>query len=67
MGILELLTIVFIVLKLIGVIDWSWLLVLLPTIISVTFYILWFIGSVIFFTKAAKKQKRMFKNDSFFK
>lgn len=32
-GLLNLLTIVFVVLKLVGVIAWSWCLVLLPTII----------------------------------
>jgi len=37
MGILEVLTIVFVVLKLLGVIAWSWWLVLLPLIISVSF------------------------------
>ena len=39
MGFCELLTIVFIVLKLVGVISWSWRLVLLPEIIAVLFYV----------------------------
>ena len=39
MGFTELLTIVFVVLKLIGVIGWSWWLVLLPEIIGVVFYL----------------------------
>lgn len=39
MGFTELLTIVFVVLKLIGTIDWSWWLVLLPEIIAIVFYI----------------------------
>jgi hypothetical protein len=34
MGGLEVLTIVFIVMKLIGVINWSWWLVLLPSLIE---------------------------------
>lgn len=38
MGFTELLTIVFIVLKLVGVITWSWPVVLLPEIISGIFY-----------------------------
>lgn len=38
MGVTEILTIVFIVLKLIGVINWSWWLVLLPGIIGLVFY-----------------------------
>lgn len=40
MGFAEVLTIVFIVLKLLGKIDWSWFLVLLPEIAAVVFYIL---------------------------
>ena len=43
MGILEVLTVVFIVLKLLGVIAWSWWLVLLPLIVSVGLYITIFI------------------------
>jgi hypothetical protein len=39
MGFCELLTIVFIVLKLVGVISWSWWLILLPEIIAVLFYV----------------------------
>lgn len=39
MGFCEVLTIVFVVCKLIGVIDWSWWLVLLPEIIAVTCYL----------------------------
>lgn len=43
MGFTEVLTIVFIVLKLIGVINWNWFLVLLPEIIAVVLYLLWII------------------------
>lgn len=39
MGFTEILTIVFIVLKLTGVIAWSWWLVLLPELIAVAGYI----------------------------
>lgn len=35
MGMLNILTIVFIALKLMGYIDWSWWLVLMPTIVNV--------------------------------
>ena len=41
MGFLELLTIILIVLKLIGVISWSWFFVLLPAIIAVVIYVAW--------------------------
>lgn len=40
MGFTELLTIVFVVLKLIGVISWSWWLVLLPEIIASGLYVI---------------------------
>ena len=40
MGFTEVLTIIFIVLKLLGVIDWNWFLVLLPEIIACLVYIL---------------------------
>ena len=46
MGFTELLTIVFVVLKLIGKIDWSWWLVLLPEIIAAAFYVLLVIASL---------------------
>lgn len=44
MGICEVLTIAFIVLKLVGAISWSWWLVLLPEIISVVLTILFILG-----------------------
>ena len=40
LGFIDLLQIVFIVLKLCGVIDWHWALVLLPIIIEVGFLVL---------------------------
>ena len=40
MGFCEVLTIVFIVLRLCNVISWSWVLVLLPEIITVGWYVL---------------------------
>lgn len=41
MGFTELLTIVFIVLKLIGIIDWKWIFVILPELIAAGFYMLY--------------------------
>lgn len=59
MGICELLTIAFIVLKLTGVIAWSWWLVLLPVIISFGLYVLWFVVVVLFVgTTANGRRKR---------
>jgi hypothetical protein len=48
-GILEILTAIFIILKLIGTIDWSWWLVLLPEIVAVVLYVGWtiLVGSVV--------------------
>ena len=43
MGLPEILTVVFIILKLCNVIDWSWWLVLLPEIIAVGMCIIIFI------------------------
>lgn len=39
MGFTEFLTIVFIVLKLLGVINWNWFFVLLPEILAIFFYL----------------------------
>ena len=44
MGILEVLTVVFVVLKLCGVISWPWLLVILPEIIAVAIYVIYVLG-----------------------
>jgi hypothetical protein len=42
MGFLEALTLIFIVLKLVGFVTWSWFFVLLPLFIAIAIYILWF-------------------------
>lgn len=47
MGILGILTIVFIVLKLINVIAWSWRLVLLPGIIEIVLIIITIIAGIL--------------------
>ena len=48
MGFASILTLIFIVLKLVGGIDWSWLIVFLPIIISVGLTVLITIGVLIF-------------------
>jgi len=45
-GVAEVLTIVFIVLKLTEVITWSWWIVLLPSLISFTIYVHFLLGKV---------------------
>jgi hypothetical protein len=49
--ILHLLTLLFVGLKLTGYIDWSWVLVLMPSIISVVFVFLAFMIALIVATK----------------
>ena len=66
MGILEVLTIIFVVLKLIGVITWSWWIVFLPLIISVGLYVVILTLHVIAFVKMKRRIEREF-DDNFFK
>ncbi|MEX3745494.1 MULTISPECIES: transmembrane Fragile-X-F protein [Lysinibacillus] len=58
MGVAEVLTIVLVVLKLTGVIAWSWWLVLLPAIISFSIYILIFVIKLITVIIAAVAVKK---------
>lgn len=63
MGFTELLTIVFVVLKLIGVINWSWWLVVLPEIIGVVFYILILIAGLMSTSRMNRAFDRMFEKE----
>lgn len=56
MGFTEILTIIFVLLKVFGVISWSWWLVFLPEIIAVVFYIIVVIASV----KGMNKTRKSF-------
>lgn len=58
MGILEVLTLIFVVLKLTGVITWSWWLVLLPEIIAFGFYMFWLILAGVVVKKDADRLKK---------
>ena len=60
MGFAEILTIVFVVLKLLGVISWSWWLVLLPEIIALAFYTLLIVVNVCVHVKARKTINKHF-------
>lgn len=62
MGFTEILTIIFIVLKVFGVISWSWWLVLLPEIIALALYLIIFVVNILFIRKARKDMTRYFKN-----
>lgn len=55
MGFTEILTFIFVVCKLFGVINWNWVLVLLPEIIAVAFYFMAFILNIVGFVKISKK------------
>ena len=46
-GILGVLTILFVVLKLLHVIEWSWLIVFLPVLIGLALKILWIVVAVL--------------------
>jgi hypothetical protein len=58
MGFTEVLTIVFIVLKLMGIIDWNWFLVLLPEIIALVIYAVIVVITVLVGAKSAKSFKK---------
>ena len=65
MGILEILTIIFVVLKLVGVITWSWWLVFLPMIICVGIYAIAFILHGVAFFKLKRDIDETFDDDFF--
>ena len=50
-SILHILTIIFIVLKLCNIIDWKWILVLLPSIIKITIFLIALIILILFQSK----------------
>ena len=56
MGFLEILTIVFIILKLINVITWSWWFVLLPGIIEIVLIIITIIAGILECKKIGEKE-----------
>lgn len=61
MGFAEVLTVVFIVLKLMGKIEWSWFLVLLPEIIAMVIYLAFVIPALITKRKIKKTIVDSFK------
>lgn len=62
MGFLEILTIIFILLKVFGVIGWSWWLVLLPEIIAVVLYVAVFLLGILGIGKSTKRITKSFKD-----
>ena len=62
MGISEVLTIIFVVLKLVGTISWSWWLVFLPEIIALVFYVAIFAVEFVSRYRTSKYVNRLFGN-----
>lgn len=56
LGLGGVLTIIFVVLKLVGVIDWSWWWVLSPTLISIGLSLIIIIGYIIYLVIDDKRQ-----------
>lgn len=50
-SILHILTMIFIVLKLCNIIDWKWIIVLLPSIIKITIFLIALIILILFQSK----------------
>jgi hypothetical protein len=60
MGFTEILTIIFIVLKLLGVITWAWWVCLLPEIIAGVLYVIVVVAQFVAIHKAHKSIKKHF-------
>lgn len=54
MGFTEILTIIFVLLKAFGVIDWSWWLVFAPEIVALVLYVVYVLISVLGYRKTSK-------------
>lgn len=65
MGFTELLTLIFIVLKVLGIITWSWRLVLLPEIVAFGIYLIVFIVSIVGIGKTHKTVRKHFRDFDF--
>ena len=57
MGLLEALTLIFVVLKLMSIIDWSWFWVLSPLIFAVVLYVSLLLGLVTLSNKKPRLRK----------
>ena len=60
MGICEVLTIIFVIAKLLGKIDWSWPMVFLPEIIAFAIYAIIIIFHIVCVKRAEKAFKKNF-------
>lgn len=62
MGISEILTIIFVTMKLLGKIEWSWWLVLLPEIIGLVLYVLIVVSIIVSHNRINKRMNKYFKD-----
>lgn len=65
MGLTEILTIIFVLLKAFGVINWSWWLVFLPEIIAVGLYVLVLIVNILCIGNTHKQIRKRFNDFDF--
>lgn len=56
-GILGVLTILFVVLKLLHVIEWSWLIVFLPVLIGLALKIIWIIVAILIALLGSRRRR----------
>lgn len=63
MGVCEILTIIFIVLKVLGVIQWNWFLVLLPEIIACVIYLIFIIQACRLNSQIRKELKEFWEDE----
>ena len=63
MGFTEVLTVIFVILKFTGTIDWSWWLVLLPEIIACGLYLVIVISGLLVSASARRSIDRLFENE----
>lgn len=61
MGFTEILTIIFVLLKVFGVISWSWWLVFLPEIIAAVIYLIAFIAGIVSVGSTHRYKKKQFR------
>lgn len=57
LGVLGVLTILFVVLKLLHVIEWSWLIVFLPVLIGLALKILWIVVAVLIALLGSRRRR----------
>ena len=62
MGITEVLTLIFVILKLLHKIDWSWFWVLSPEIIAIIFYIVIYVISIVIAIKTDIEIEKSFRD-----